>query len=198
ADSFEEAWEANQPALSEDEEEQGAAAVRGGAKDQAVSLCLTHHAVLAPEIKPYRLEEKIEIEFEGAPFDVGGTIDLTESPEPGKRILRDTKTSAKKISPEAASKGLQLQFYSMMIEKGLGEEVVGGGLDVVQKKPLVAYHVPVEINKNYDPLMQRLEAAANVVEKEAFYPVDPGGPSGWVCSAKWCGWWKACDYGEKR
>lgn len=183
-------WEAEPPALSEEEQQLGASRVLGETVDAAVSLASLHHKVVAPAINPTGVEAGFVLELDGFPFDVIGYKDVEE---PGR--IRDTKTKSKTPPADAADTSMQLTLYHM--------ESAARGLDVeVQLDNLVATKVPKYVPQksrrniiDHHRLLRRLEVAAQQIEAGVFPPTDP---TSWACSPKWCGYWNRCEFGGKQ
>lgn len=180
--------------LDDDEQKLGEAIVRGEAKDDAIALSVLYHRDLAPKLEPIAVERKMRLDLPGFPFDLEGAIDVETT-----RTIRDRKTSGKSPSGNEATGNPQLDTYAMMqsvIDKTPPKEVA---LDfLVKLKTPKAVVVPGPAPSDFAPIIERIERAAVVFEKGAFYPVDPTGPSAWVCTKKWCGYFDRCPFGQRR
>ena len=174
--------------------------VEGGV-DEAVGLVRCYHREVLPvrtPASPAHVERRLRAVLEGFPFDLEGTIDLQEA----DGSLRDLKTSAREPAEDAAIGNVQLDAYALLSSVADGKMPTRLGLDTVvkaQKKRgprFVPRHAPPPAS--FEHVVLRLEAAAKVFETGSFYPVDPKGPSGWACSAKWCGYWQdVCPFGRR-
>ena len=191
ADSFEANWEGEDPVLTAEELEQGREKTKGRAKDESVNLARVHHQLLAPEIKPVRLERRFRLAVRNFPFDFVGVIDIQE---PDK--IRDTKTSAKAPEAGAAKSSLQLAIYGMAILTLEGKLPRKVQLDYLVKGriPRVQISDARLDNEDLRRVLRRAERAAEVIEKEAFMPAPT---DSWWCSEKWCGYWAECKYGAR-
>lgn len=201
ADAFEREWK--DPLLDEEERERGIEVVRGEAKDKSVQLAALHAHELAPKIEPLPATEalpsggvqrRMRLELPGFPMDIEGTIDVEEA-----RRIRDGKTTSKSPTGREAQGHPQLMLYSMMQSLHDSTAPKSVALDFLVKtaKPR-AVVVEGDAPADFRPIVRRLEAAARVFETGAFYPVDPSGPSGWVCQPKWCGYYDRCIWGRRR
>jgi PD-(D/E)XK nuclease superfamily len=194
ADALEATWLGESPLLSPEEKTIGVPKVKGEAKDEAIDLALLHNRELTPQLNPKGLERKMRLILDGFPFDVEGTIDVDEEDQ-----INDLKTSAKSPSEDAAEGMPQLDMYSMMRSHIEKRPVKRQGLNFLVKtkvSKLVRVHAPAP--KQFTAIVRRIERAAHVWQTGAFYPVDPSGPSGWVCTPKWCGFFNDCEFGRAR
>jgi hypothetical protein len=193
-EALEATWIGEEPMLDEDEKALGKARVRGIAKDEAVALSALANRELTPVLQPIAVEHKIRLEIGGFPFDLEGTIDVLE-----EHTLRDRKTASKSPSGDEADGNPQHELYHLMRFKETGQRIDTYALDyLVKNKTQKAVSVTAPAAGSFDPIKKRLELAAKVVETGAFYPADPTGPSGWVCTQKWCGYWNVCPFGRAR
>lgn len=180
--------------LSEDERDRGLTLVRAEAKDDAVRLAQVHREVLAPRLQPIAVERRMRLVLDGFPFDIEGTIDVQEV-----GTIRDLKNVARSPSGDEANGHVQLDLYALACEAIDGKPLRRVALDF-----LVKLKTPKHVEsiapapRDHTPILRRLERAAHVFEKQAFYPADPTGPSGWVCTSKFCPWFDHCDFGRKR
>lgn len=181
-----------------DEEEQmiGHDILKGEAMDEAVALSTLHAKEVTPHLFPIAVERKMRLELNGFPFDLEGTIDVEE-----ESIIRDRKTSSKSPSGNEADGNVQLDFYAMLRSVIDKKPVKVVALDYLVKSKTKApkyVEVPSRAPIDFAHVLRRVELAAHVFTTGAFYPVDPTGPSGWVCTPKWCGYYNECPFGAKR
>jgi hypothetical protein len=198
AESLDLTWQGEDPLLDEDEKKTGVAIVRGAAKDMAVELAALHSEQATPTITPIHVERKLRLELTGFPFDLEGTTDLDMKGKGGSTLI-DLKTASRAPSDNAVDGHPQLHVYSLMKREIDGVGPVKVGLHALVKTTeakFVPLIVPAPVN--YTPIVRRIERAAHVVQTGAFYPVDPSGPSGWVCQPKWCGFFDVCEFGRAR
>lgn len=195
ADQFDAAVAEQGVRLTDAEQDEGPLWVKGRAKDMAVRVARAHYRLLAPKLKPIAVERKMRLVLEGFPFDVECTIDVQE-----EGTIRDLKNVARAPRGDEARSHPQLHLYTLVrnaIDQAETEKVV---LDHIVKAASGPYSVPVAAPapRNFDHVLARLEAAARVVEAGNYYPTDPTGPSGWVCSEKHCGYWQSiCPHGRR-
>lgn len=194
AEALDATWLGEEPMLDEDEKVLGKARVRAQAKDEAIALSGLSNREVTPLLNPIAVEHRIRLDLGAFPFDIEGTVDVLE-----EHTLRDRKTSARSPSGDEAEGNPQHELYHLMRFKENGQRIDTYALDyLVKTKTPKAVTVTAPAARSFDPIKRRLEMAAKVVESGAFYPVDPTGPSGWVCSAKWCGYWNECPFGRAR
>lgn len=194
AESLDTTWSTEEPMLDDEERSRGASTVKAEAKDQAVSLSALHSDELTPKIQPIAIERRMRLVLDGYPYDIEGTIDVEEAD-----TIRDRKTAAKSPTGNEANGNPQLDLYSMMREVIDGKPVKHVALDyLVKLKTPKAVVVRAPAPTSHEATLRRIEAAVKVMETGAFYPVDPTGPSGWVCSEKWCGYFDICAFGRAR
>jgi hypothetical protein len=194
ADLFDATWEGEDPLLDPEESARGKAIIKGESKDEAIALAVVHNRELTPQLNPISLERKMRLDLPGFPFDLEGTIDVDEVDD-----INDLKTSGKSPSENAAEGMPQLDMYSMMretIEKRPVKRVRLNFLVKTKTPKLVRVWAPAP--RNFTPILRRIERAAHVWQTGAWYPVDPSGPSGWVCTPKWCGFYDVCEFGRAR
>jgi hypothetical protein len=194
ATMFEGAWEGEEPALDEDEKAKGRAVVKGETKDVVIALSKLEADEMLPGIQPINVQKKRRLVLDGFPFDVEGTTDLEEVD-----TIRDRKTAKKTPSDDLANGNVQLGIYTMLRVVGDKQPVKRVVRDTLVKTKTPKYvKVEAPAPTNFDPILRRLEMAAHVITSGAFMPVDSGGPSGWVCQAAFCGFWKShCEFGAR-
>lgn len=169
---------------------------RGRAKDKTVRLAQLHADRVAPSRKPESVEKTFRLELGGYPIDVVGTIDLLE--KDGQ--LSDVKTSAKSPQPSIVHSSVQLSSYALAANAMAGRELnaeVAVRLDyLVDTK--VPKHVPLDSSRNgvdYENFLKRVELANRMIENGVFPPTSP---ANWICSEKYCGYWKdVCPFGRR-
>jgi len=181
--------------LSPEEKTVGIKTLVAEAQDEAASLARLHHAELTPVLAPIAVEKKMRLELGGFPFDLEGTVDVQET-----KAIFDLKTASRAPGESDAEGHPQLETYAMMLSKH-GETAETIGLNTLVKsktgKPKLA-RVTARAPRVYDHVVRRIEAAAHTIQAGAFYPADPTGPSGWVCTEKFCGYWNLCPFGRAR
>lgn len=180
----------------DDERELGHAAVKGQAVDMAVSLAGLHHREFAPTIHPSHVAQRFVLDIEGYDFQLAGEKDVREEHQ-GLTSIRDTKTA--KASPRQGTADLssQLTMYAMaeLAEYGKLPDLLS--LDyVVQTKTKLytAQQVTKREVEDFQPLLNRVQAAIEAINRGLFYPADPATPGGWWCHPDRCGYWSNCRY----
>lgn len=181
-------WDAQEVALDEEEKDRGVEKVRGESIDKAVTLASLYHSEVAPSIEPLAIEAGFSIPVAGV-HELVGYKDI-ETPT----HVRDTKTTGKSPDKEAANNSLQLTAY--LWESSLRGQPKAGALDylVASKTPKLMQQETTRGPEDFAALERRLSLAADVINGGAFAPCDP---TSWCCSAKWCGYWHLCEFGQR-
>ncbi len=189
-DEFELNW--GQEILLTDEESENVAKTKGEALDLTLMLSTLHHVALAPLLNPVAVEEKFVIVLDDFPFDISGTKDVRE-----KDSIRDLKTM--KQSPTIhAPRSLQMGMYSLSekIERGSLPEKVCIDALVKTKIPKLVTQSIVPDDKMIQPVLNRLEAFAEIIEnvKKTGVTLPAASPDHWCCSKKFCGYSQTCPF----
>jgi len=185
-------WQQNGVRLSDDEKAQGEKAVIAETIDTAVGLAATHHGELAPVLEPVHIERPWKLELQGCPVDLQGTIDLQEP-----QSLRDLKTSAKSPTRTAAETSLQLTMYHLAASKldGVQPEQVALDFLVSTKTPKIVTLRSTRDPSDWQQLLDRVAVMAQAIDAGVFVPRLP---DHWICSDKWCGYWRdECPFGRR-
>lgn len=188
-------WDGEEPVLDDEEKTQGIAVVRGAAVDSAVALSALHSKEITPKRNPTHVERRLRVSLDGFPFDLEGSLDVQE----GDELIVDRKTAAKSPSASVVEGAPQLEIYAAMKKIVDGTPVKRVGLDFLIKTATPkALTLTADAPVTFESILARVERAALVIQKEAFMPVDPSGPSGWVCQSNWCGYFDRCAFGARR
>lgn len=163
----------------------------GECKDLAVRLATLHHTVIAPTIKPATVQEKFFIELD-APFNIGGTIDLTTEDD----IIVDTKTSGKKYTPDSVNNSVQPVLYDYAFEALRGRKAKSFRYDVLikNKTPITQQVEDVVAPESRDFLFRGIHQVDRAIKAGIALPAPDGA---WWCSKDWCGYWNQCK-GKKK
>lgn len=175
--------------LNEEEETQGKAKVMGKAIDETVKLSELLMAEVSPKYQPIEIEETQLIELPNSTHDLKGIIDLKID----KGNIVDIKTSGKSWTQEKADKDIQFTFYAMMDHSKTGQ-----GTKPLIVENLVNTKIPKVLTfetersmKDYDPLIKRINAVVDGINK-GVYPPAPS--DSWACSRRFCGYFDSCSY----
>jgi hypothetical protein len=180
--------------LLDDEQKSSPHKAKSDAIDKAVRLSGAHAERLAPLLLPTHVERSWSLELRGFPIDLVGSIDIQEA----KMRVRDTKTSAKSPSADAADTSEQLTVYAMAVKTLDGTGSISVYLDYLVDLRRVTKIVSLLSERrpeDYDPLLRRIENASICMEKGVFVPARP---EDWWCSPKWCGYFSTCPYVRRR
>lgn len=182
-------WDSGEIALDPDEAARGVKAAKGAAVDKAVRLSELHATKTAPGIEPSAVQRKWTIELDGFPFDITGFIDVQED----VRSVRDTKTSGKSPAKTEADNSDQLSLYALAVKviDGAAPREVRLDYLVDNKTPVAVSLASTRTDDDFRMVMRRVEAAAEVIEKQAFMPARR---SDWWCSERFCGYAATCPY----
>lgn len=182
-------WSLKTVVLDREEKLIGEAAVMAEAIDKAVRLTSLHAREAAPHIEPTHVQRRWAIEIQGLPFDLVGAIDLQE----GLKAGRDTKTSGKTPNHAIADQSDQITMYSLAIlvlDGASPEEMILDYL-IDNKLPVYRQFRSRRDADDYRVLMNRVENAAEVIQKGAFTPAQP---TDWHCSLDYCSFARTCKY----
>jgi hypothetical protein len=194
AGEFERAWTSG-VVLSDEEQAQGAATVRGEAKDFAVDLSGFHVGTVAPVIEPVAIERKITVKPKDSDIEILGTVDLIDR-RPDGEAIRDLKTSEKSPYATAAETSQQLSLYGLIRLAETGALPVRYTLDYLVRTPKKAEkkHVPLETTRDMADmraLVHRINTAVEAVKRGSFVPANP---DSWWCSRAYCDYFTDCPY----
>lgn len=183
-------WLEEEPVLTKEEKEKGAATVKGETVDTCVTLAALHHNEIAPGIEPIAVEHAWRVEIPQASHDLIGFMDVLEE---GR--VRDLKTKAKKPSQNDMDRDLQLSTYALAhkVTRGTLPELY---FDVLLKKKKPEA-ITLKTTRDADDLRQLIDRfllACDVVKGGVFMPAPT---DSWMCSKKWCGYWDKCSFGRK-
>jgi len=208
-DAFRHQWDLGVHLLPE-EVEMGLQLVQGRALDRSIALARLHAAQIAPRLRPKigGIERKWVVHVDSIdgekefPWDLAGEIDVEEDrvyAEDGETILypsaiRDLKTKGKKPTQHLAGSSHQLSMYSVDYHARHGEWPDRVFFDYAMANDAAkAEDIKVDAGifgstctpERMTTFWETLEAAAKVVEAQAFLPSRPG--VDWWCSERWCG-----------
>lgn len=187
------AWHDEPPLLSDDEKADGDMLVLNRAVDKSVRLSSLHHTQVSPIVQPEAVELRLRVEDPGFKYAVEGTIDVLDV----RKLLLDRKTAAKSPSGDEADGNVQLDIYTMLLDKH-GKPVEHVALDyLVDTKTPKYVRVQAEAARDHRTTLARIGAFARMLDAGSFQPVNPTGPSGWCCSERWCGYYDRCEFGRR-
>jgi hypothetical protein len=112
--------------------------------------------------------------------------------------LRDLKTKAKTPKENDADNSIQLTMYSMAVKvlDGVAPESIH--LDTLvdlKTGPKLDVQTTTRGPDDWKALMHLVVEVNTAIEKGVFLPTTP---DNWVCSEKFCGYWKdVCPYGRR-
>lgn len=187
-DGLNDAWQGG-VTLDFEEAAQGVKVVKGGATDKAVRLAVLHAKRKAPALNPTHVQRQWSVELKGFPVDLVGTMDIQE----GAESIRDTKTSGKTPSDDVAQRSVQLKAYALAAKVIDGEAPKKVFLDYLidTQSPSVKSIEHEPGDADFRALLRRVETLCMAMERGVFVPVEP---DHWVCSVKWCGYYRTCKY----
>lgn len=167
--------------------------IRGEVEDQAVALTELDYNHNLVNTMPLKVEHKVELDVESIGCSLHGVIDLVDD----KTMIRDLKTSGKSLNQKDADQSLQLTMYAMMHRLTEKAEESGVQLDVLvkNKTPKAQNIVSTRDKQDIQVLLNRIARTKEGIEAEIW---TPSSPDNWVCSEKFCGYFKRCPYSVKR
>lgn len=158
----------------------------GDQKDLGVKMLGVYYKEAAPKIQPVTVQDAFRIETDLG-YALGGTLDLTDD----KKIIRDTKTSAKSYQEDAVSDSIQATMYDFAHEVKTGEKASGFAFDVVTKTKVPKYQeiVGQVSNLQRERMFESINIMHNQINRGEFQYAPEGQ---WFCSKGWCGYWDLC------
>jgi hypothetical protein len=129
--------------------------------------------------------------------DFVGEIDIFEK-DGEKTAIRDTKTSAKSPTEDAAVKSEQLTAYAMATQVLDGQLPQYVALDYLVDLKRGANTVTIKSERDMEAIevfLRRLTNAIHVLHTGIFTPASP---NDWHCSERYCGYWNICPMVQKR
>lgn len=199
-DTLEREWQTTGVELDPDEKELGIKKVKGAAKDRSIGLAVRHAEHLAPGLRPVQVQRKFEIDMEGYDVTFLGYIDIDEGDQ-----IRDTKTTRKgkgqvkgdvNISTQLTAYALAKKVIDGKVPKKVHLDFVFDRFDNKRdREPQSETFSAKRTNADFQPLLNRIERAVEVIESGMFMPAPPGS---WWCHPKWCGYWAICPWINKK
>ncbi len=167
-------WEGNEPGL---------------ALDVAVWLTEVYHAELAPTVQPTAVETEFVLTDEAWPWPVLGYQDV----QTAEGVI-DIKTAAKKKTQADLDTSLQAGIYLLERNRAGGPEGFSWHVAVKTKTPTTQVLTRERIEPERVALtVARVQAAMQQVIASGL--AMPAAPGSWVCSERFCGFWRLCEYG---
>ena len=175
--------------LTEEERGQGADVVVGKAIDSTVRLTGLYADNVAPAVDPALVETRIRIELPESPYDMLGVVDVATK----DHRIKDLKTAAKSKTQSDADSSLQLTWYGLSYQAATGHEVASVDLEVLvdTKTPKHQRLATTRSRRDYEVLVQRVNATIRAIQAGVFPPANPGW---WGCSPRFCGFFSSCRY----
>jgi hypothetical protein len=175
------------------------AEAKGVAIDKAVNFIGLYHQHVRPDIEPILVEHPFVIKLPDQKFDLAGRIDVVE-----KLMIVDYKTGS--VSPpEYAAQSPQMAMYSHWFHKEykrFPELVCIASTYATKTKTGHNYHYKTRTASPspawVQPLYGRILTLSKILEACQKGLVDPltacpaADPSGWICTAKYCGYAGTC------
>ncbi len=184
--------------LQPEEEARGKTIVMGEAKDSTVRMAELFIVggkttpAIAPKYQPVEVELKQKIVLENSSHDLLGIVDMIDE---NKKII-DLKTTSRTMNQDTVDRMDQLTFYSLLYRAKNGVDPTGIVIEnmVDLKQPKVETIETSRSMEDYNPMINRINAIVDAINKGVFPPTDP---TNWVCSRKFCGFFPSCDYVKK-
>lgn len=201
ADSFEFEWSREgEVLLAGDDAGRNPERVRADAKAQALQMS---GVVRERVTKRTQVDRATDVEI---PFDLriaGSDVRLVgrlDGLERARRRIRELKVWKSKPKPADLEGSIQADFYALALQKTLGDDApTAFRMDVaVKNKTPKVWRIDSECPTDHTALLGRVAIVRRAFETGVFYPADPTGPSGWICSANYCEHYEDCPYGRRR
>lgn len=162
---------------------------KGTQKDIGARCVTAHHTEIAPGIQPETVEESFVIETD-AGFNLSGTLDLIDT----SGVIHDAKTSKGKYEENAVSGALQPAIYDYAYEALRGKKAKGFQYDVMVKPTKTigvrTQTIRSEVSEHDRQwALRTVDRVHRAIQAGVFLPAPE---DSWVCSPKWCGYWKMC------
>lgn len=143
---------------------------------------------VAPGLQPAMVEEKIVAEV-SPEVALAGTIDVATVD--GR--VKDFKTTGKTKPQSEADTSLQFSQYGLLYRAKTG--AFPSGFDMEQLVDLkTPKHVRLSTTRtqaDYQVLVNRINTMLRAQKAGIFAPAAVGS---WICSERWCGFWRTCPY----
>jgi hypothetical protein len=183
----------------------------GPIKDTGIALVRIYNETLAPTVKPQvdaqkvrGIEKKFEIDVAGVPMlgyidliDTNASIAFSDEelalmkasgqtvPEDLRSAVVDFKFKGKSMAQAEVDGSLQMTLYSL----ATGIYAIRFEQLLKTKVPKVKRATAVRTKADHLWLQRIVRDVAQAITKGVFPPCDP---TAWVCSPKWCGYWRMC------
>ena len=163
----------------------------GKGKDAAARLTRLYRLEAAPVLKPMQTEDSIMVPVEGLEVPILCRLDLIE-----EDILDDLKTSSRSWSQADADSSAQLTLYELAFRHRYQKRPRIRVLNLVDLAagPTLNVLLTSRIPQQTQRVIGRLQAMLKSI-KAGLFP--PAPVDAWVCSEKWCGYWRICPHGGK-
>jgi hypothetical protein len=173
--------------LNDEEQSIGEASVVGAAKDTTVSLAHMMAVESLPKFQPAEVEVTQQILIPDGSHDLLGRIDLIDERE----FIVDFKTSAKTKNQADIDTDAQFTFYALTYRAAKGKDPRGTIIEnlVSTKVPKAVSFSTSRTNDDYQVLINRINRMLFALKAGVFMPAAPGS---WVCSRKFCGFYRVC------
>lgn len=167
--------------------------VIGQAKDDVADLAEVHARTQAPDYQPVLVEESVRIELPG-PRDLLAVIDLADD----RRRVVDFKTARKSKTQGDVDGSVQLTVYAAAHQALTGEAPSLVRLDTIVQTARKTERQVIDSTRDEADLValsHRINAITAAVDAGVFPPTTPGN---WMCSARWCGFYRDCKFVARR
>jgi len=160
-------------------------------KDEGINITEIQHKIIAPTVFPMEVEKKFDINLgDNFPFTLLGFWDCIDE----KGIIIDNKSYSKTPTQDSVNSDMQLTAYATayrLLNKGIEHSL---RLDCVIKTkiPKAVQLSTQRTNNDCQWFLNLVENVGRAIKSGIFYP----NPTGFMCSEKWCGYWKMCKNKE--
>ena len=181
-DSFVTDWDKFSPIVEFEDEEDPAEI-----KDTGVELVKSYRKNVAITIQPVEVEMKCEINIVDVAKPIIGYIDLIDDKE---RII-DHKTASRSPDIKKITQSIQLTSYAISYFAKYQKMPTSLVLDylIKTKEPKIVRLEGTRNEGDIKRFVRTVKDVAKNIDDKRFHPCDP---ESWICSEKWCGYWKVC------
>jgi len=159
----------------------------GEGLDKAVGGTKVWLEQCAPLYQPLESEVRLSKDI-GIGIPVMGTLDT----QTGPRKIRDLKNHGKTKSQAWADSEIQPTMYALLLDQGEDEieftydQIVNGSKEIKHVET-----VTTRDKRDYQVLFRIIEVFMKDLQGGMWRPAEPGH---WICSQKWCGFFRSCRF----
>lgn len=154
----------------------------GTLKDQAISMLQVYHQRVAPMIMPEQVEQELEVPI-SKDLKYKGIIDLVDT----SKVIIDHKLTSRRMSQLDADKNIQVTGYHYLRE-AKGYKYRSAFHNAVKTTGKIFILETTRTKQDIEWWLSLVKKVARQIETGIF----PPNPTGFLCSAQYCGYYKLC------